>query len=415
MGEVWSNGQCRCKGRAVATTDFKAQEDDGMKMDVMVDGARMTVKISGRLDVHTAPVLDELIEHQLANIKELMLDCGGVDSVSSVGLRAILKAHQKMKDSHGRLLLKNVTKSTADVFEVTGLDRILHCERKPRSMSVAGLQMIAKGANGECYKVDDETVLKLYFDYVEEAYAVKEKELAKQAFVAGVPTPISFDVVACGDRRGILYEMIRADTLSKYIETNVDRFDEVVELYVGFCKKIHAIVPAPNTFPDAVTLACGYVDACDFFNERQRAFLKDRLVRTERHGTLIHWDLHPSNIMRDGENLCLIDMGDMAVGTPFFDLGQIKHVLHYCGGMGLCHTFIGLSDAIAVRVWKKFVASYFGHPAPDALAVIEENIEFYRAIKNVFLYLCRSGGETMRSRRKEFIFQMLPKEFAQLR
>jgi len=49
------------------------------------------------------------------------------------------------------------------------------------------------------------------------------------------------------------------------------------------------------------------------------------------------------------------------------------------------------------------------------LAAIEENINFYRAIKNVFLYLSGSGGEAMRSRRKDFIFQMLPRGITELR
>jgi hypothetical protein len=113
--------------------------------------------------------------------------------------------------------------------------------------------------------------------------------------------------------------------------------------------------------------------------------------------------------------LCLIDMGDMAVGTPYFDLGQIKQVLHYYAGLGLCHKFIGLGDANAMRVWQMFVAGYFDNPEPDALKAIEADIDFYRAIKNVYLYLCSSGGETMRARRKDFIFQMLPKEFADLK
>jgi hypothetical protein len=83
--------------------------------------------------------------------------------------------------------------------------------------------------------------------------------------------------------------------------------------------------------------------------------------------------------------------------------------------MGLCQKIIGLDDAIALRVWPRFVASYFGNLAPDELAAIEENINFYRAIKNVFLYLSGSGGEAMRSRRKDFIFQMLPRGITELR
>jgi uncharacterized protein (TIGR02172 family) len=385
-----------------------------MKLERALNDARLTVVLTGRLDAATAPVLGELVERQLEGIAELVLDFGGLDYVSSAGLRVILTAHQKMRAAHGSMAVKNVSQTIARVFDLTGFDSLLTYERKLRQLSVAGLELIAKGANGECYKVDDETILKLYYDYADEASAAKEKALAKKAFVAGVPTAISYEVVQCGNRRGVLYEMLQADTLSKYIEKNVHRLDAVVEMYVGFCRQIHAIVIDPNTFPDAVALACGYIDACEVFNDRQRAAVKDRLVRAERQNTLIHWDLHPGNIMMQGDSPCLIDMGDMAIGTPYFDLGQIKQVLHYYAGLGLCQKIIGLDDAIALRVWPKFVATYFGNPAPDDLAAIEENINFYRAIKNVFLYLSSSGGEAMRSRRKDFIFQMLPREITEL-
>lgn len=386
-----------------------------MKLETIVHAPRMTITLAGQLDVNAAPALEAVLDQQLHNITELVLDVDGLDHVSSVGLRVFLHAQQKMKAAHGSLLMKNVGQPIADILEVTGLDRILHFERKHRQLSVAGLQMIAKGANGECYKVDEETVVKLYFDFVDKECAEREKEIATEAFVAGVPTALSFDVVQCGTRMGVMYEMLKADTLALYMEKNVERLDEVVAMYVRFCKQIHAIPSDTSSFPDAVTLACGYVDACDFFNDRQRTFLKERLMRTERHGTLIHWDLHPGNIMMQGDSLCLIDMGDMAVGTPYFDLGQIKHVLHYCAGLGLCHKFTGLGDTNAMRVWQMFVAGYFDNPNPDALKVIEADIDFYRSIKNVYLYLCGSGGETMRARRKDFIFQTLPKEFAELR
>lgn len=386
-----------------------------MKLEKTSDDAHMTVALTGRLDATTAPVLGELVDSELEGIAELVLDFDGLDYVSSAGLRVILKAQQKMSAAHGSMVVKNVSQAIAGVFEMTGFDSLLTYERKLRQLSVAGLEMIAKGANGECYKVDDETVLKLYFDYIDEASAAKEKKLAKKAFVAGVPTAISYDVVACGNRRGVLYELLKADTLAKYIKKNVHRLDVVVEMYVGFCRQIHAIAGDPNTFPDAVTLACGYVDACDVFNDRQRAAVKDRLLRAERKNTLIHWDLHPGNIMMQGDSPCLIDMGDMAIGTPYFDLGQIKQVLHYYAGLGLCQKIIGLDDAIALRVWPMFVARYFSNPSPDELAAIEENINFYRAIKNVFLYLSGSGGEAMRSRRKGFIYEMLPREITELR
>jgi uncharacterized protein (TIGR02172 family) len=386
-----------------------------MKLEKTLNDECMTVALTGRLDGVTAPVLGELVDRQLGGIAELVLDFDGLDYVSSAGLRVILSAQKKMSARHGSMVVKNVSQAIAGIFEITGCDNILTYERKLRQLSIAGLEMIGKGANGECYKVDDETVLKLYYDYIDEASAAKEKTLAKNAFVAGVPTAISYDVVTCGNRRGVLYEMLKADTLSKYIEKNVHRLDDVVEMYVGFCRQIHAIAGDPNTFPNAVALACGYVDACDLFNDGQRAAVKDRLLRAERQNTLIHWDLHPGNIMMQGDSPCLIDMGDMAIGTPYFDLGQINQVLHFYAGMGLCQKIIGLDDAIALRVWQRFVANYFDNPAPDELAAIEENINFYSAIKSVFLYLSGSGGEAMRSRRKDIIFQNLPRGITELR
>jgi len=374
----------------------------------------MTVALTGRLDAATAPVLGELVDRQLEGVAELILDFDGLDYVSSAGLRVILTAQKKMSAAHKKMALKNVSPDIVGVFEMTGFDSILTYEKKLRRLSIAGLEMIAKGANGECYKVDDETVLKLYYDYIDEASAAKEKTLAKKAFVAGVPTAISYDVVACGNRKGVLYEMLKADTLSKYIEKNVHRLDAVVEMYVGLCKQIHAIAGDPDIFPDAVVLGCGYVDACDLFNDGQRTAIKDRLLRAERANTLIHWDLHPGNIMMQGDSPCLIDMGDMAIGTPYFDVAQIKQVLYYYAGMGLCNKIIGLDDALALRVWQKFVEVYFGRQTPGAFAVIDENINFHRAIKNVFLYLSGSGGEAMRALRKDIIFQMLPKKITEL-
>jgi anti-anti-sigma factor len=184
-----------------------------MKLEKTLNDARMTVVLTGRLDTATAPVLGELVDRQLEGIAELVLDFDGLDYVSSVGLRVILNAQQKMRAAHGSMVVKNVNQTIASVFEMTGFDSILTYERKLRQLSVAGLEMIAKGANGECYKVDDETVLKLYYDYIDEASAAKEKTLAKKAFVAGVPTAISYDVVECGNRRGVCQNLIEMSPL----------------------------------------------------------------------------------------------------------------------------------------------------------------------------------------------------------
>lgn len=371
------------------------------------------VALEGRLDHETAPALAQVIDHQFDGVTEFVLDFEGLEHVSSLGLRVLLTAQKRMQSIHGSLVVRNVNPAIASVFEITGFDRILDYERKPRRLSIDGLELIAKGGNGECFRVDEETVLKLYFDHIDDTSAAREKRLAKKAFVAGVPTAISYEVVVCGTRRGVLYELINADTLSKYIERHVDRLEAVVDLYVGFCRQIHSIAPDPGEFPDAIDIACGHVEACDLFNAGQRSAMLDRLQRTERRRTLIHWDLHPGNIMMQGDVPCLIDMGDMATGTPYFDLGPIRQILQFHSETGLCQKIIGLDNGIARRVWPLFLARYFNNPPPDELAAIEENLRFYQAIRNVLLYRSGTGGESMRARRKEMILQLLPREITQ--
>ncbi len=386
-----------------------------MKLVPFLDHSCLTVALSGRLDSGTAPMLRAVLDEPPSGVTELVLDFDGLTYVSSAGLRILLSAQKKMSDCGGRLRIRNVCRDIVDIFETTGFDRLLAFEKKRRQLSVEGLERIGRGANGECYKVDEETVLKLYYEYIDEACVAREKDLARKAFLAGVPTAISFDVVACGNRKGVLYELLKAETLARYIEKNVHRLEEVTDMYVGLCRRLHSIEASRETFPDAVELACGYIDACDVFNDAQRAAVRDLLLRAERKNTLIHWDLHPGNIMMQGDEPCLIDMGDVAIGTPFFDLGQIKQVLYYYARMGLCHRIIGLNDEIAPRVWQLFIGKYLGHPAPDEFAALDGKINFFRAVKNVFLYLSGSGGEAMRSRRRDFIFEMLPPEIAALK
>ena len=62
-------------------------------------------------------------------IAELVLDFDGLDYVSSVGLRVILNAQQKMRAAHGSMVVKNVSQTIASVFEMTGFDSILTYEK----------------------------------------------------------------------------------------------------------------------------------------------------------------------------------------------------------------------------------------------------------------------------------------------
>ena len=82
------------------------------------------LKIEGRLDTTTAPELEKTINGEGDALKNLVLDFGGVDYISSAGLRVILTAQKKM-NIQGSMELINVSEAVMDIFEMTGFAEIL--------------------------------------------------------------------------------------------------------------------------------------------------------------------------------------------------------------------------------------------------------------------------------------------------
>ncbi len=80
------------------------------------------VNLSGRLDTTTAPTFEEFIENNIATTSTLLIDCQGLEYVSSAGLRVLLSTHKRLK---GNVKLKNVCELVMEVFEMTGFVDIL--------------------------------------------------------------------------------------------------------------------------------------------------------------------------------------------------------------------------------------------------------------------------------------------------
>lgn len=87
----------------------------------------LNISIEGSIDTLTAQDFENQITKALEGVKELILDFGKVQYVSSAGLRAILGLNTKMEDQ-GKMVIKNIDESVRDVFEMTGFDELLNLE-----------------------------------------------------------------------------------------------------------------------------------------------------------------------------------------------------------------------------------------------------------------------------------------------
>ena len=91
------------------------------------DATKLTVKIEGRLDTTTVPLLEAEMKDALEGITDLVLDFSNLDYISSAGLRILLTLHKQMVKK-GSMKVTNVNEIVSEVFEVTGFCDILNVE-----------------------------------------------------------------------------------------------------------------------------------------------------------------------------------------------------------------------------------------------------------------------------------------------
>ena len=98
-----------------------------MTIEIKRNTNETVIELTGRLDTTTAPALDKTVNEDIRDAKNLLLDLGGLEYVSSAGLRVILGAQKRMQKV-GTMKLKNVCEAVMEVFEMTGFADILVIE-----------------------------------------------------------------------------------------------------------------------------------------------------------------------------------------------------------------------------------------------------------------------------------------------
>ena len=86
-----------------------------MTIDIKKNASATTVEVVGRLDTITAPVLEQTINDNVANMQNLVFDFKGLEYISSAGLRVLLSAQKKMQKI-GTMKLVNVCEDVMEIF-----------------------------------------------------------------------------------------------------------------------------------------------------------------------------------------------------------------------------------------------------------------------------------------------------------
>ena len=289
--------------------------------------------------------------------KNLVLDADKLEYISSAGLRVLLR----LMKSGRKLRMINVSSEVYEVLEVTGFSEMMTVEKGFRKVSIEGCEVIGQGSNGIVYRLDPETIVKVYRNNDALAEMQREREISRKAFVLGIPTAIPYDVVRVGDKFGTVFELLNAKSITKLILADPEKLDEYVSVFVDVMKLIHSTAVKEGDLPSMKKVA---LDWADFLKghipAQQQEKLHSMIQAVPEHPFMLHGDYHSNNVMvQNGEPL-MIDMDTLCVGHPVFELASTFNA--YVGFSELDPTviqkFMKLDAETGRKIWSKILPLY---------------------------------------------------------
>lgn len=355
----------------------------------------LKITLDGRIDsTNAADVekqLDDIVNEN--SFEELIIDAQKLEYISSAGLRIILR----LKKNNASLKIINVSSDVYEIFEMTGFSEIMPIEKAYREFSVEGCEIIGQGANGKVYRIDPETIIKVYNNPDSLPDIKRERELARKAFVLGIPTAIPYDVVKVGDGYGSVFELLNAKSFAKLIEEDPDNIDKYIGLYIDLLKKIHSTEVVDDEVPSMKEVAVGWAkDLVEYLPNGYGEKLVQIIENIPDSKHMMHGDYHIKNVMMQNGETLLIDMDTICTGEPVFELASMFNAYVGFGSIDASNVenFLGLSYDRTNYIWEKSLELYCEGKSEEEMQELKAKAELIGYARIMRRTIRRGGLET---------------------
>ena len=360
------------------------------------------IKLAGHIDSTNAGAVEEELNNIRAQEKpeSIIVDCEDLEYLSSAGLRIILR----LRKSISELSLVNVSPDVYEVFEMTGFTEMVDIQKAYRKISVEGCEIIGQGANGKIYRIGPDTIVKVFLNPDSLAEIKRERELARAAFVLGIPTAIPYDVVRIeGGGYGSVFELLDAKSFAKLLISGDKSVDELAEMSIDLLKQIHSTVVKPDTMPDMKAIALDWGDFLqNYLPEDAWKKLHELIDAVPEDDHMLHGDYHLKNVMLQNGECLLIDMDTLCHGHPIFELASMFNA--YRGYAETNHQqttdFLGIDYDTAGQFWAKSLEKYLGSDDPAKLKEVEDKARVVGYTRIMRRRIRRNGFDSEEGRKE---------------
>lgn len=367
-------------------------------MSINEKNDKLEIRLEGRIDSNNAPDVEQEIMNALDSNagKEPVFDAENLEYISSAGLRVLMKIRKKLNKPVDVI---NVSRDVYDIFETTGFTDLLNVKKAYRKISIDGLQLLGQGMTGNVYRMDDETVLKVFHPNISfDLLISKENKKARNAFVYGVPTAIPYDIVKVGDCYGIVYEMIKSKDLATVMSEDKSKIEEYMTMFAKTVRQMHSIHVEAGKLDDLKTTsiqALGYFKSVMTDEEIQK--VKSVYENIPDSTVFIHGDCHMGNAMLQDGELMFIDLSSGGMGHPIFDMVSMYSIYERAdndkarAASPMLRLFS--SDEIK-KMWDVFIHTYFEGKDDEFIKEAEKQIALFSVTRRLFMYVALPGSLT---------------------
>lgn len=325
-----------------------------------IENTTLTIGLSGHIDSANAPAIEtEITEALDTNAHEsLVLDLESLDYISSAGLRVLLRVRKR--ETNFKII--NVKSDVYEVFEMTGFTEMMDIEKGYRYLSIEGCERIAEGSNGIVYRLDPDTIIKVYKNPDSLNDIKRERELARKALILGIPTAIPYDVVKVDGSYGSVFELLNAKSFSKLIQTDPEHIDDYIKMFVDTLKKLHSTKVDPDDMPSMKEIAIKWASFLKgYIPDEEESKLISLINAVPETYTMIHGDYHTRNLTMQNGEILLIDMDTLAYGHPVFEFASTFLAFVGFGELDpeVTSKFMQLDYETTKYIWSKCFEYYF--------------------------------------------------------
>lgn len=87
----------------------------------------LVVQVAGRLDSTTADFLLDCLQGFIERGESrIVVDCMGLQSITSIGLATLVRANSRLKSSGGEMNIANASGVVAETLKIVHFDRLFH-------------------------------------------------------------------------------------------------------------------------------------------------------------------------------------------------------------------------------------------------------------------------------------------------